>query len=126
MKLYIPKLKDCIRLTAPLYVSKDARRPWNNGHATVAHQIAHPGERWNWSQSQALTGFLLVEGTVLQFKRYFISAHAQEDRVTVCIFAHPDRRLTPKKNGGLGNMSDLTFDLSLDVLNNIEFEKVEI
>lgn len=123
MKLYIPKLKDCLRLTAPLTVPLDGGRfsaPWH-----LADRIVHGDLPWDYVRAHAVTSFTLVEGTVLQFKRYFVSSHAQSDRVTVAIFAHPERHLTPKKSGGTANMRDLEFDLSLDLLNQIEYEKVE-
>jgi hypothetical protein len=120
-QLYIPALKDRIRLLEPLFVEVTEDSVW--GLHSTAWAIERPGEPWNYLASKTLPGFTLEAGTVLEFKRYFISTHAKEDRVKVVIFASPRRDLFPRSRGGTGQTIDM--DLSVAVLNRIEYEKME-
>ena len=122
MRLYLPELGDLIRLTEPLVI----RKAELNTHYEINHAIWRiiEGEKpYDWPASQRLTEATLEPGTVLAFRRYFVSVHAKTNDVEVSIFAHPRRDLTPKKNGGTGQMVKLV--LPLAVLNRIEYEKVE-
>jgi hypothetical protein len=124
-RLYIPSLKDKIRLTAPLVIMRGPPDPYYQyRHFSLMWAIEYPGVPYNWQMTEKLSSATLVEGTVLEFKRYFISAHAKENRVTLNIWAHPRRDLTPKKQGGTATTWQL--DLPVEVLNTIEYERVDV
>lgn len=123
-QLFIPPLKAKIRLTAPLcFTRAEVLNQYNNiPQEHVLWQIMRPGEPWDYRKVQLITDFELEEGTVLEFKRYFLSTNARENRIDVNIWAHPRRDLTPKKQGGTSNT--LTLELPVEVMNRIEYEDV--
>lgn len=100
MKLYIPSIGDCVRLTQDVVIPLPV-----DTHVPSRYHIfpiVYPDGEWqkDFKRAQAITSFTLVKGTVLQFKRYFISSNAKTDTVDVVIYASPRVDLTPRKQGG--------------------------
>ena len=123
MKLYIPNIRDKLRLTTALIVSAGEvnlqyydREDW--------FRIAHPDEPWDYAKAQRVAQIELEIGTVLAIRRYHVSIHAKTNDVQMSIFASPRRDLTPKANGGTGKMVKLTFPI--EVMNRIEYERLEV
>lgn len=122
-QLYLPLIGDLIRLTEPLELDPaELNLNYGSDNMPTLFRINHPEEEFSYQWRSKLTKAVLEAGTVLAFRRYFVSVHAKTNDVQVSIFASPRRDLTPKKNGGTGLMAKLT--LPLAVLNRIEYEKV--
>lgn len=121
-QLYIPQLNDKIRLTAPLVVTHEecANAYGGSPNQGAGWRITRGDAPWDWRQAKDDKDFTLEAGTVLEFRRYYVSVQAKANDVEVAIFAHPRRDLTPKKNGGTGSMVKLV--LPTHVLNRIEYE----
>jgi hypothetical protein len=125
MKLYIPEIGDKIRLTVPLVLNAAELNMNYGAHNHDAFWRIVEGDRpWDYKAAEALLTATLEEGTVLAFRRYFVSVHAKTNDVEISIFAHPRRDLTPRKQGGTGQMVKLV--LPLNVLNRIEYEELVI
>lgn len=124
MKMFIPKVGDLIRITDDVtIVSQDAPHGWSIPDKHSIWSIVHPDLPWDWHAAQAIDKITLVKGTVLKFKRLFVSAHAKQNAIEVSIFAHPDDRLSPRAQGGKAK-STITFTLSTDQVNEISYERV--
>lgn len=126
MKLYIPQLKDKIRLTTPLVITHAECETAYGGSPNkgAGWRITRGDQPWDWKLARNDTEFTLVAGTVLEFRRYFVSVQAKANDIEVSIFASPRPDLTPKKNGGTGQMIKLV--LPTHVLNRIEYEPLEV
>lgn len=126
MKLYIPQLKDCIRLTEDLRITHAECETAYGGSPNQAAgwRITRGNQPWDWREAEKDKDFVLVAGTVLQFRRYFVSVQAKTNDVEVVIYASPRTDLTPRKNGGTGQTVKLV--LPTHVLNRIEYEKVDV
>jgi len=122
MKLYIPQLKDKIRLTAPLTVTHAECEGAYGGSPNqgAGWRITRGDVPWDYYVATNDKDFTLEEGTVLEFRRYYVSVQAKTNDIEVSIFASPRADLTPKKNGGTGTMVKLV--LPTHVLNRIEYE----
>lgn len=122
-QLYIPLLKDCLRLTQPLVVPltpgtvycENRYAGWrvNHGEAPCNHAVA-----------QGMVSFELEAGTVLQVRRYFVSVQARRNEVQMHILASPRRDLMMRKYGGTGTIVKL--ELPLELMNTIHYEKVTV
>lgn len=125
MKLYIPQIKDKLRLTTPLVLNADElNMSWGNDNRPTMFAINFPGEAWDYSRGTTIKSAVLEPGTVLAIRRYFVSVHAKTNDVQVSIFAHPRRDLTPKAQGGTSLMRKLV--LPIEIMNRIEYEKLDV
>lgn len=126
MKLYIPQLKDKIRLTAPLVIThEECKNAYGNTpNQGAGWRITRGDAPWNWQDASQEKDFTLEEGTVLEFRRYYVSVQAKTNDIEVGIFASPRADLTPRKNGGTGTLVKLV--LPTHVLNRIEYEVLDI
>lgn len=126
MKLYIPQLKDKIRLTAPLTVTHEECASGYGGSVNqqAGWRITRGDQPWDYAVALGDKDFTLEEGTVLEFRRYHVSAYAKTNDVEVGIFASPRADLTPRKQGGTGKLVKLV--LPTHVLNRVEYEVVEL
>jgi len=122
MKLYIPSIGDCVRLTQDVVIPMplDTHTPsrW------AVFPIVYPDGEWHrdYKLAEQITDFTLVKGTVLQFKRYFISSNARADSVDVSIFASPRIDLTPRKQGGKAPRQ-IRFTLTTKQISLIDYEE---
>ncbi len=118
-KLYIPSLKDKIRL----------RQPWtfpiDNSDSRGAAWRVHYGDTvYDFGPASRLLNFTLEEGTVLEFKRYHMSSQAKKDHIDVTIFASPRRDLMPRNRGGTS--SQVKFTVKSAHLDGLEYERMEL
>lgn len=125
MKLYLPLIGDKIRLAEPLVLSAtELNLNYGMHNRDTMFRINFPGQPWDHKQAESMVSAILEPGTVLAFRRYFVSVHAKTNDVEVSIFAHPRADLTPRKQGGTGYMAKLI--LPLHVLNRIEYEVLTV
>jgi hypothetical protein len=125
VRLYLPEIGDKIRLTAPLVLNSiELNMGYGHNNRPAFWRIERGDEPWNYQLGEKIETVTLEAGTVLAFRRYFVSVHAKTNDVEVSIFAAPRRDLTPKKQGGTGQMVKLV--LPLGVLNRIEYEKLDV
>lgn len=129
MELYIPSLGDCIRLTADTIIDRTATRhsPFNRPGDYAVFPILFPDGNWHkdYALAQAAPTFTLIKGTVLKFKRYFVSSHAKSNAVEVVIFASPRSDLTPRAQGGKAKQT-ITLDLTTEQISGLEYEKLDV
>ena len=124
-QLYIPKLKDKLRLTVPLVLNADElNMDYGSDNRPTMYAINFPGEAWNWQKSDKMVSAELEIGTVLAVRRYHVSVHAKTNDVQVSIFAHPRHDLTPRAQGGASKMLKLV--LPIEVMNRIHYEKLDV
>jgi len=125
MKLYIPQIKDKLRLTAPLVLNAhELNMSWGNDNSSTMFAINFPDEPWDFKRGEAIVSSVLEPGTVLAIRRYHVSVHAKTNDVQVSIFAAPRRDLTPRAQGGTGVMRKLV--LPIEVMNKIEYEVLDV
>lgn len=125
-KMFIPKVGDLIRITDDVTIPLQATPGSRLTPDTYSiWSIVHPDRPWDYFAAKTIDKFTLVKGTVLKFKRLFVSAHARQNAIEVSIFAHPDERLMPRAQGGKAK-STIAFTLSTDQVNLIDYEKVEL
>lgn len=122
MKLYIPSIGDCVRLTQDVVIPVPFGTHTPNRYNIF--QIVYPDAIWAQDHrlSETISSFTLVKGTVLQFKRYFISANAKTDTVDVAIYASPRADLTVRKNGGRAKRQ-VRFTLTTKQISLIDYEE---
>lgn len=124
-KLYLPEIGDKIRLTRTLVLyAPELNMNYGAHNRDAFWRIERGNEPWDYRAAERMLNSKLEAGTVLAFRRYFVSVHAKTNDVEVSIFAAPRRDLTPKKQGGTGQMVKLV--LPLNVLNRIEYEKLDV
>jgi hypothetical protein len=123
-RLFIPPLGSKLRLLKPLVLDIQLL-PNVFENRGAGHAIAYPGEPYDWERAMQTQQVTLEEGTVLNFKRYFISSHAKTNDIAVSIWAHPDPRLCPKAQGGRAPRA-LDLVLTTQVINQIEYEVLNV
>lgn len=122
-QLYIPLLKDCLRLIQPLVVPLDPVALYcENRYA--GWRVNYGDAPWDHVTAKGMVNFELEVGTVLQVRRYFVSLQAKTNDVEMHILASPRRDLMMKKHGGTGKIVKL--NLPLEIMNTSHYEKVTL
>lgn len=125
MRLYIPNVGDLIRVTDDVTITVHS----DDRHVSVPDmhaiwQLTHGEAPWDYNLAKEIKDFTLVKGTVLKFKRLFVSSHARTNAIEVSIFAHPEDILTPRAQGGKAKRT-ITFTMTTHQLNLLDYERVD-